>query len=416
MTTFTKPTIKEIYNTIISDYTTRTKQEVPILKRALIKCFAYAIAGVVYFIWNYAEWQYLQIFIETCEFEALKRWGNLVDITYKSGVKTILSIKLLNVSKTEISAGTIWKNLDNGLIYKSISTVSNINNNNSSSNSTNSSTILLNVECSQSGSSGNLSNGSVLNLTNPIAGLPETATVSETIATGTDDEEVETYRTRVINRYKRKPQGGSAIDYYDWSTEVSGIVDCFPYVLQNGIITLYLVASGSGLSRTPTGQIQPNTFPQWQNGQMIDLIGYGQFLSVAKAINSSDSDTNTNDRRPLNTQVQLLAPNYTEYKVEIVDLDPISDSIIKSIKQALIDELDSKKPNLKALGYTVNNATINSNQLSSTVQNIIDTNDGSFTSFSLKNSNNEVILTDVLGIGCLAYLGELKINGSTVNL
>ncbi|HSQ98087.1 MAG TPA: baseplate J/gp47 family protein [Rickettsiales bacterium] len=405
MTTFTKPTIKEIYNTIISDYTTRTGQEVPVLKRALIKCFAYAIAGVVYFIWNFAEWQYLQIFLETCEFEALKRWGNLVDITYKSGVKSILSITLLNVSKSEISAGTIWKSLDNGLIYKSISTTT-----------VNSTTVVLNVECSQSGSTGNLSNDSILNITNPIAGLPEIATVSKTITTGTNDEEVETYRTRVINRYKRKPQGGSAVDYYDWSTEVSGIVDCFPYVLQNGIITLYLVASGSGLSRTPTGQLQPNTFPQWQNGQMTDLVGYGQFLSVAKAINSSDSDTNTNDRRPLNTQVQLLAPNYTEYKVEIVDLDPISDSIIASIKTALIDELDNKKPNLKALGYTVNNATINSNQLSSTVQNIIDTNDGSFTSFSLKNSNNEVILTDVLGIGSLAYLGELKINGSTIDI
>ena len=164
-----------------------------------------------------------------------------------------------------------------------------------------------------------------------------------------------------------------------------------------------------------------NTFPQWQNGQMTDLVGYGQFLSVAKAINSSDSSSSssnsyTNDRRPLNTQVQLLAPNYTEYKIEIVDLDPITDSIIQSIKQALIEELDSKKPNLKALGYSVNNATINSNQLSSTVQNIIDSSDGSFTSFSLKNLNNEIILTDVLGIGCLAYLGELKINGSTINL
>lgn len=405
MTTFTKPTIKEIYNTIISDYTTRTKQEVPILKRALIKCFAYAIAGVVYFIWNYAEWQYLQIFIETCEFEALKRWGNLVDITYKSGIKTILSIKLLNVTKTEISAGTIWKNLDNGLIYKSISTTT-----------VSSTTVILNVECSTSGSTGNLLNDTTLNLTNPIAGLPEIATVSETITTGTDDEEVETYRTRVINRYKRKPQGGSAVDYYDWSTEVSGIVDCFPYVLQNGIITLYIVANGSGLSRTPTGKIQPDTFPQWQNGQMTDLVGYGQFLSVAKAINSSDSDTSTNDRRPLNTQVQLLAPNYTEYKIEIVDLDPISDSIIASIKTSLINELDAKRPNIKALGYSINNATINSNQLNSVVQNIIDSVDGSFTSFSLKNLNNEIILTDVLGIGCLAYLGELKINGSTISI
>jgi len=416
MTTFTKPTIKEIYNTIISDYTTRTGQEVPILKRALIKCFAYAIAGVVYFIWNFAEWQYLQIFLETCEFEALKRWGNLVDITYKSGVKSILSITLLNVSKTEISAGTIWKSLDNGLIYKLISTVSNNNNRNSnnSNSGTNKSTIVLNVECSTSGSSGNLSNESILNITNPIAGLPEIATVSETITTGTDDEEVETYRTRVINRYKRKPQGGSAVDYYDWSTEVSGIVDCLPYVLESGKVSLYLVSSGSGSNRNPTGSVSSNPFPTWTDGQMEDLTGSGQFLSVAKAINSSDETSN--DRRPLGTKVELLNPNYTAYKIEILGLSPISDSITESIKEALIDELDVKRPNIKALSYTVNDATINSNQLSSIVQNIIDSSDGSFTSFSLKNSSNEVILTDVLGVGCLAYLSELKINGSTIDL
>ncbi|HSQ97215.1 MAG TPA: baseplate J/gp47 family protein [Rickettsiales bacterium] len=403
MTTFTKPTIKEIYNTIISDYTTRTGQEVPVLKRALIKCFAYAIAGVVYFIWNFAEWQYLQIFLETCEFEALKRWGNLVDITYKSGVKSILSITLLNVSKSEISAGTIWKSLDNGLIYKSISTTT-----------VSSTKVVLNVECSISGSSGNLSNDSILNITNPIAGLPETATVSETITTGTNDEEIETYRTRVINRYKRKPQGGSAVDYYDWSTEVSGIVDCLPYVLESGKVSLYLVSSGSGSNRNPTGSVSSNPFPTWTDGQMEDLTGSGQFLSVAKAINSSDETSN--DRRPLGTKVELLNPNYTAYKIEILGLSPISDSITESIKEALIDELDVKRPNIKALSYTVNNATINSNQLSSIVQNIIDSSDGSFTSFSLKNSDDELILTDVLGIGCLAYLSELKINGSTIDL
>ena len=75
MTTFKKPTIQEIYSTIINDYKTRANIKIPILKRALVKCFAYAIAGIISLLWSFAEWQYLQIFIETCDFEALKRWG-----------------------------------------------------------------------------------------------------------------------------------------------------------------------------------------------------------------------------------------------------------------------------------------------------------------------------------------------------
>ena len=417
MTTFKKPTIQEIYNTIINDYKTRTNTKVPILKRALIKCFAYAIAGIVSFIWNFAEWQYLQIFIETCDFEALKRWGNLVDVNYRLGTKTVLKIKLENVSKSEIPAGTVWKSLDNGLIYKSLTTINTNTSTNTAKDNTTSTNMFINVECSTSGEAGNLLNDLKLNLINSIAGLPETATVYSTETIGTENENIEDYRIRVLNRYKRKPQGGAAIDYYNWATETAGIVDCLPYVLQGGLITLYIVSNGSGTNRTPTGNIEPNIFPQWQNGQMADIVGYGQFLSVANSINGDDGNSNNiNNRRPMNAKVQLLPPNYTEYKIEIEDLNPINESIIQNIKNSLIAELDKKRPNIKAIGYSVNNATINSNQLNSIVQNIIDSVNGSYTRFALKDKDNEIILNDVLDIGCLAYLGELKINSLNIDI
>ncbi len=409
MTSFKKPTIQEIYNTIINDYKTRTNAKVPILRRALIKCFAYAIAGIVSLIWNFAEWQYLQIFIETCDFEALKRWGNLVDVNYRLGAKAVLKIKLENASKMEIPAGTTWKNLNNGLIYKSLTTI-NIDPTKIPTD------IFLNVESSTGGEIGNLLNDSKLNLINPVAGLSETAIVYSTEIAGTEDEDIEDYRIRVLNRYKRKPQGGSAIDYYNWATEVAGITDCLPYVLQNGLITLYIVSNGSGTNRTPTGNIEPNTFPQWQNGQMMDIVGYGQFLAVANSINGDSANNTINNRRPMNAKVQLLPPNYTEYKIEIEDLNPINESIIQNIKNSLIAELDKKRPNIKAIGYSVNNATINSNQLNSIIQNIMNSVNGSYTRFTLKNQDSETILNDVLDIGCLAYLGELKINNLIINL
>jgi hypothetical protein len=413
MSSFVKPTLKEIYDTIINDYVARTGQQTPLLKRALVKCFAYAIAGVVSFMWNFAEWQYLQIFIETCDFEALKRWGNLVNIDYKRGIKTILKIKLTDIQPSiTIQAGTTWKSLKNGLIYKSISTVS--------SSSQLISDLFINTECAETGTKGNLPNEEQLNITNPTIGIPDTAIVEQTIAEGTEDEDIEKYRARVITRYRRKPQGGASIDYYQWTTEVNGITDCLPYILTSGIVTLFIVKDGTGLNRTPTGEIVPNTFPQWENGQPLDINGYGQFLAVAKSINGSNNQntsiTTNYDRRPINTKIQLLPPNYTEYKVEITELNPISDQIISNIKESLINELDKKRPNIKLLNYTINNAIINSNQLNSIAQNIMNKIDGSYTSFTLRNANNEIILNDILSIGCLAYLGELKINGIIVEL
>lgn len=413
MSMFNKPTIKEIYNTIINDYKTRTSVQVPILKRALIKCFAYAIAGVVSFIWNFAEWQYLQIFIETCDFEALVRWGNLVNVNFKTGTKTILQIQLDNVSKSEITAGTSWKSLKNGLIYKSLSSIQ-VDVNNYQLSIVN--YQFLNVECTEYGSNGNLLNDEELIITNSILGIPDKAIVKNTITTGSDSENIEDYRIRVLNRYKRKPQGGSAVDYYNWVTEVAGISDCFPYVLEAGLITLYVVANGSGINRTPTGSIEPNTFPQWQNGQMIDVVGYGQFLSVANSINGDNTNGSSNNRRPLNTKIKLLPPNYTEYKIEITELNPINETLINKIKENLTTELNKKRPNVKAVGYTINDATINSNQLNSIVQNIMNSVNGSFTSFTLRNKDNQIILNDVLSIGCLAYLSELSINNLNINV
>ena len=42
--------------------------------------------------------------------------------------------------------------------------------------------------------------------------------------------------------------------------------------------------------------------------------------------------------------------------------------------------------------------------------------DETFTSFSLKNSKNEEIAETTLGVGCLAYLANLKINGTQIDL
>ena len=148
----------------------------------------------------------------------------------------------------------------------------------------------------------------------------------------------------------------------------------------------------------------------------MDIVGYGQFLAVANSINGDSANNTINNRRPMNAKVQLLPPNYTEYKIEIEDLNPINESIIQNIKNSLIAELDKKRPNIKAIGYSVNNATINSNQLNSIIQNIMNSVNGSYTRFTLKNQDSETILNDVLDIGCLAYLGELKINNLIINL
>lgn len=86
----------------------------------------------------------------------------------------------------------------------------------------------------------------------------------------------------------------------------------------------------------------------------------------------------------------------------------------EQIKNILINTFDQKRPHIKVLGYVVANAKISRTNLSSIVYEILD--DQTFTDFELFDSNGNPIIETTLGIGSLAYLNELYINGSKVTI
>ena len=407
MAGYKKKTLKEIQSDIISDYTTRIKKETgvdaPLLPKAVVRSIAWSVAGVASLQQNFLAWTYLQIHPRTCSPSVLKMWGSLLGIEYKTGTKTTLQIEIDNVTASSIISGTLWKSPKNSIVYSSLSTVSPI-----------SGTVVLNVEAKTSGPAGNLNPGEELDITNPYEGIPDRARVKAVLVSGSVDEDIEDCRNRVLIAFKRKAQGGSLVDYYLWATEVAGIIDAFPYVLESGTIVVYLVSDGSGKDRTPSGSVTPNPFPEWENGNMKVISGSGLFYQAAMAINGTEDMKNS--RRPAGAAVELRKPEYTGYRVEITELSQATNDINAKIKDAIVSYLDTKKPNILALGYTKQDATINANKLNAAVQNVINANGGTYNSFVLKNSAGEIINEDILGIGCLAYLEKLKINNADIVL
>lgn len=407
MAGYKKKTLKEIQSDIISDYTTRIRKETrvdaPLLPKAVVRSIAWSVAGIASLQQNFLAWIYLQIHPRTCSPSVLKMWGSLLGIEYKTGTKTTLQTEIDNVTASSIISGTLWKSPKNSIVYSSLSTVSPI-----------SGTVVLNVEAKTSGPAGNLNPGEELDITNPYEGIPDKARVKAVLISGSADEDIEDYRKRVLIAFKRKAQGGSLVDYYLWPTEVAGIVDAFPYVLESGTIVVYLVSAGSGKDRTPSGSVTPNPFPEWENGNMKSISGSGLFYQAAMAINGTADMKNT--RRPAGAVVELRMPNYTGYRVEITELSQATNDINAKIKDAIVSYLDTKKPNILALGYTKQDATINSSKLNAAIQNAINADGGTYNSFVLKNSAGEIINEDILGIGCLAYLEKLKINNADIVL
>ena len=402
MANYETRSIKEIHDDIIARYNTlRAKygDETPLLERAAIHSLAWAFAAICATLWKLALKIYKQCFVQSCDLDSLKNWGELVDLPYSEGKKAVLQIQINNATATHISAQTVFHYLESGLTYKTLSQAVNSNN-----------VIVASVECTTSGPIGNLETGTILTLANPLAGVPDEAQVSAILIHGSNDEETETYRKRVINKYKNKSQGGSALDYYNWAVEVPGIVDALPYVLEEGTTTIYLVGEGSGQNRSPSGSINPNPFPSWENGEFQEFSGSGHFLEVAYSIEGTE--VGLHNRRPMGAHVNLLKPNYTAYSVYITNLSDVTHN--EEIKATLIDILDSKRPHIKVLNYNEANAKINSISLASEIQQII--GNETFTGFELRNAAGQTIIEDVLGVGCLAYLSELNINGSKITL
>lgn len=399
MANFESKNIKEIHDDVIARYKAlRNKygDNITLLEKGTVNSLAWAFAGVAATLWVYGLWIYQQCFPQTCGLIVLKLWGALVGVEYKNGQKSNLQIKLTNVTATYLSTQTVYRELTKGLTFKTISQAPNENGE-----------ITATVECTQTGPAGNLEIGTELTIANPINGIPEKAEVTSVVILGTNDEETETYRARVLQKFRNKAQSGSPLDYYTWGMEVDGIIDILPYILTEGVVTLFPVAAGSGKERTPSGYLTPNPFPEWENGNFKEFEGSGQMLALAYAI--TGSERGIHDRRPAMATVDLReSAIYTPFTVEITGLNDISFS--EAIKNALTEILDKKRPNIVVLNYSVSNAKINTQELSAACIGALEGE--TFATFLLKDGDGAVISETTLGVGCLPYLDKLYINGN----
>lgn len=399
MANFTKKSIKEIYDGFISSYTVmrnkynQDSESTPLLDKSLVKSIGYALAGVAGCIWKQLVWTYKQVFPQSCNLPALKLWGNLVGVDFKNGQSANLTIVLNDVTAEYLQTGTVYKDLETGLIFKTISQA------NASDG-----VIEATVECSTSGPVGNLPTDTVLNIANPFDGIPQTATVKAVAIQGSEDEDVEAYRKRVLYRFRNKSQCGSPLDYYTWGMETSGVVDILVYVLAEGVVSLFPITTGSGKKRTISGELTPNPYPIWESGQFKELTGSGQMLELANKIEGSADGVH--DRRPAMAKVKIEELKYTGFDVEISGLS--SENYNEQIKNVLISLLDKKRPHNVVLGYSEANGKINKLQLSASITDVIEGE--TFTSILLKNEQAQSIDEATLGIGCVAYLNKLTIN------
>lgn len=85
------------------------------------------------------------------------------------------------------------------------------------------------IECSETGTDGNLAVGAVVTFVTAPAGFDVTGTVAGTVALGEAEEEDAAYAARIIAYRQRRPASGSREDWRTWAEEVSGVDTSYVY-------------------------------------------------------------------------------------------------------------------------------------------------------------------------------------------
>jgi uncharacterized phage protein gp47/JayE len=136
-------------------------------------------------------------------------------------------------------------------------------------------TISLLVEAVATGTAGNVNAGTIVALRESIEGI-QSVTNPEPATGGTDPEDDESFRERMLYSYQDPPLSGAKSDYERWALEVPGVGRVFVDPLWSGAGTvkvMILDASGAPASQALVGRVQDYIAPDGRNGGGVAPIG-----------------------------------------------------------------------------------------------------------------------------------------------
>ncbi len=354
------PTTQDLNDQIISDFGGSLGQTIPILPKAFVRVLAWLLAGLVVMLYRYSGFIFLQLFVAHATMDEVtingKKLRPLVELGRLFGVgdpydatRAELSVTVPVVNQTgSIEAGRKWVRSETGVIYDVVSAVP-----------LDAATVTLHLRASGDGSGnggvgdvGNLQPGDKLALAGPDGRIGSEATVVAQKLTAADAESPAHYRSRILARVQRRPQGGAYADYRDWGLTVPGIVNIYPYAGAPGVVDVYAEAdpdSSGSADGVPTNP---------------------QLAAVDDAI-QLDGTSGKATRRPVGAAVRVLPITRLAFDVEISGLDPDDADTRAEIDSGLDEHLRSCEHFIEGLSVLPRRDRITTTALGGIVESIV---------------------------------------------
>lgn len=182
------------------------------------------------------------------------------------------------------------------------------------------------------GTDSRLQAGDELTATAPISGVNSLVTILEETTEPQAAEDIEEYRTKVLDAYKLEPQGGSGSDYRIWSADAQGVLRVYPYAKDGASneINLFVEATiedSTDNKGTPTAGIL-------QEVEEVVEFDPDETLPITER-----------GRRPLGVfQVHYLPITPLDVDIEIADFVGLTEDIETIISDALEERITLIRP------------------------------------------------------------------------
>ncbi|MEZ3186036.1 baseplate J/gp47 family protein [Pseudomonas sp. LM13] len=178
-------------------------------RRTAAGVIAFAQAGAVHGLHAhiaYRERNFLPD--ERADAEGVERWAGLLGLWYREPTYAAGSAELSGIAGALLAAGTVLQSTQ-GVLYVTLADATLAG-----------ATASVTIRAQEAGAAGNLEPGARLTLLSPTPGVQSTLSVgSAGLTGGADAESLDGLRTRVLNRLRNPPRGGSLADYKTWALD-----------------------------------------------------------------------------------------------------------------------------------------------------------------------------------------------------
>ncbi|QZN97362.1 baseplate J/gp47 family protein [Symbiopectobacterium purcellii] len=321
---FNRPTLTELRERNKAFVESELQDIGALLRFSNLRVLSDADAGMAWLHYGYLDWIAKQAVPYTATDEYLAAWGALKAIYRKAAVAATCSSVVFTGSKgSTVTAGAILNRSD-GYQYTLDKAITLGSDGTAGGSIT---AVLLDPEedATTGGDKGNADAGTLLSLDISWLGIDSTVTLNTAATGGTDIEDEEVFRSRVLYAYQNAPQGGSDADYKKWALAVSGVTRAWVKrrLSGAGTVGVYIMCDENNNEGFPVGTDGISPLEDWGA-----INATGDQLTVADYIYPRQTDT---------AIVFVCAPVKRIIDFEISGLTSADSTTVQAIKDALTD-------------------------------------------------------------------------------